>query len=338
MNIVYCSSNKYSEVFAVSVLSLFESNKEVEDLTVYLIDNGINEVNKERIAQIANFYGRQIEFIPLLSPESLKNVNLSFPTGVDFATYGRLFLVSHLPKDINKAIYLDCDTIIQKPLVELWNTDISGYFVGMVDDGHSSAYRKPLGIPPDGTYYSAGVMLVNLKAWRENNIEKEFVGYIQSQDGYIPICDQGVANAVFDGKILRLPLKYNVYTLIYAFSYDELVNLRSIKNHYYSEEEVRSARDDPVIVHFMYNFYMPIRPWEKGSVHPYTKEYLEHRDRTAWKYSPLWEDGRSKVKKLYTSFCHSIPKPLAVSISKIIHEHFIPVMHRYKKWIHTWKT
>ena len=43
MVVVYNCDERYASIFAVSVLSLFECSKDVEDITVYLIDNGIKE-------------------------------------------------------------------------------------------------------------------------------------------------------------------------------------------------------------------------------------------------------------------------------------------------------
>ena len=53
MNIIYSSSDAYSELAGVSITSLFENNKNIDDIEVYIIDNGISEKNKEHFHKIA---------------------------------------------------------------------------------------------------------------------------------------------------------------------------------------------------------------------------------------------------------------------------------------------
>lgn len=43
MDIVYSSSDSYCEIAGISMLSLLEHNKKVEELNLYLIDNNISE-------------------------------------------------------------------------------------------------------------------------------------------------------------------------------------------------------------------------------------------------------------------------------------------------------
>ena len=333
MNIVYSSSDAFSGIFAASVTSLFESNRDVRDMVVYLISEGISEDHQRRVKRIGEKYNREIKIIPMISVEQLAEVHLDVPKGWSVSTYGRLFLSTMLPESIDKVLYLDCDTITVGPIDALWQTDISGYMAAIADDGHSMAYRKMMGLTTPGRCYSTGVSLINLKKWRERQVEKAFIEYICSQRGYTPYFDQGVVNVVCDVEILTLPLKYNVYTAVVAFDYQEFLKLRSL-SEFYSEGEYLAAKSKPVIIHYMANFYLPIRPWQKGCVHPYVDAFLRSKALTEWKDESLWEDERSAINKLYTVFCHSIPRGWAIWISSIIHEHIIPLTHKYKKARH----
>lgn len=333
MVIVYNCDDKFSEIFAVSVVSLFENNRDIDKITVYLIGNGISEKNRGRIGEIAETYGREIIIVPMLDLKKATGKDISIPQGYDLANYGILFTASRLPQDIDKVIYVDCDTIFAGSLRELWETDISGHYAGMVNDIRGASHRKLLGIPGKGKYYNSGLLLINLKKWREEYIEQKFIDYIAEQGGYVPIVDEGVLNAVLDGKILCLPLKYNVATMMYAFSYREFLKIGR-PYEYYSEEEAKEACEHPVTVHFTNNFYMPIRPWMEGCVHPYREKYIEYRSLTPWKNEPLWKDNRSKIKKAYSSFCHKLPRGIVVSMSELVRVDLVPLMHRYKKWKH----
>lgn len=337
MVVVYNCDERFAGIFATSVLSLFENNKHVNEITVYLIEKGVSEESKIKFQQLSDNYGRKIITLPMPDLERLAGVEVAIPTYNRMATCGRLFIASLLPEIIDKVIYVDSDTIFTDSIVELWETDISGYAAGMVDGAHNALFRTQLGLKPNGIYYNSGLILVNLKYWREKNVEKEFLKYIKSQGGYIPFPDEGVLNAVFDGEILTLPLRYNVMTQVYTFSHKQLCRIRGLRE-FYSPKEMADARKRPVMVHFTSNFYLPERPWMKNCRHPYTGRYLNYKKLTPWAEAPLWDDPRNNVQKIYTKLCHVIPKPIVIEMSRFISLYLTPLMHRYKKWHHIHQT
>ena len=333
MVVVYNSDERFAGVFATSVQSLFDSNRAADEITVYLIEDNITEESKEKFQQIAQKYHRQLILIPMPDLEKLAGVKIVIPKYNRMATYGRLFIASCLPQNIDKVIYADCDTIFVDSIDGLWQTDISNYQIGLVNDGQSGGHRRILGIPAEGIYYNSGIMLVNLKRWREEGLERTFVNYIKEQGGYVPIPDQGVLNAVCDGNILCLPLKYNAFSILYGLGYETAMQVRR-PQVFYSKEETEAALANPAIVHFTTNIFMPLRPWVKGCTHPYAAKYLEYRNMTPWKDEPLWEDQTPKLRKLYYRFFQIVPKPVAIWVTRTIYVYLIPLRHRYKKWQH----
>lgn len=330
MIIVYNADERFAEIFATSVVSLFENNQDVADITVYLIENHISNESKEKFQQLAVRYGRKIITLPMPDIEKLVGVNVVIPQYNRMATCGRLFIASLLPDNIDKVIYVDSDTIFVDSIEKIWATDISGHAVGMTDCPQNMSFRTQLDLSKEGVYCNSGLLLINLKKWREINAEKKFLAFMRSQGGYVPFPDEGVLNAVFDGDILLLPLRYNVMTHILAFTYQEMCYARGVKT-FYTQEEFNDAREHPVMVHFTSNFYFPERPWMQGCKHPYAEKYREYRLLTPWKEKPLWNDERPKTNKLYTKFCHAVPKPLAVWSAHIISLYLIPLKHRRAK-------
>lgn len=330
MVVVYNADDRFAEVFGTSVLSLFENNKDADEITVYLIGDNICNANQEKIQQIAKMYGRTITILPMPDLNKLAGVDVMIPNYNRMATCGRLFIASLLPQTIDKVLYVDSDTVFVDSIKDLWETDISQYPLGMMDGAQNATFRTQLDLPAEGIYYNSGLILINLKLWRERSAEQQFLEFIRSQGGYVPFPDEGVLNAVFDGEVLDLPLRYNAYTLIYAFPYKESCYVRGVKS-YYTPEEVREAREHPAMLHFTNNFYMPLRPWVKGCTHPYAQKYLEYRLMTPWKDKPLWEDPRSAIRKAYTQVCYALPKPVSMWMSHIITLYVTPVKHRINK-------
>ena len=117
-------------------------------------------------------------------------------------------------KDIDKMIYLDSDTLVQKDLSELFDTDLTGYCIGAIrdiapteDKYHSvGLYVKDFSDKylNKGVYYISGVLLLNLK-----EIEKNEHLFFETK---IPLVypDQDLLNVAMLGKIKTLPLKYNL--------------------------------------------------------------------------------------------------------------------------------
>ncbi len=329
MDVVYCCNERYAEIFAVSLVSLYKNNTKEKDLNIYLIENGLSTQSRERLESLADKYQRKIDFISLGNKKASKQ-KLSLPSAYSIDTFSRLFMASLLPRKVERAIYIDCDTLVLESLRGLWEFDLDGAYAGMVNDCENKSYRRSLGLWESGIYYNAGVFVADLNLWRKHNIEDAFLCFINQCKGYIPIVDQGVMNAVLNGKIHTLPLKFNVGTAWFAFSYQELCKLRK-PVAVYSREEVEKACKSPVVVHFTNNFFMPIRPWMQNCNHPYGQKWLQYREKTPWRETELWRDSRPGFAKAYTVFCHAIPNPVAIVISRVIQSYLFPLWHRYKR-------
>ena len=60
MNVVYSSSDSYSETCGISIVSLFENNLDVEQIRVVIVDNDISSCNKERLLNTAKKYESEL--------------------------------------------------------------------------------------------------------------------------------------------------------------------------------------------------------------------------------------------------------------------------------------
>ena len=80
MNIVYSSSDSYAELCGISLVSLFENNKEVEKIKVYIINNGIKENNINKLLKVAEKYEREMLFVNSIDIEKITNTNITITT------------------------------------------------------------------------------------------------------------------------------------------------------------------------------------------------------------------------------------------------------------------
>mgnify|MGYP002774017304 FL=1 len=65
MNVVYYSSDFFSEMCGVSIESLLENNTETDEINIYIVEDNISDINKERLLEISNRYNRNIFFIKM---------------------------------------------------------------------------------------------------------------------------------------------------------------------------------------------------------------------------------------------------------------------------------
>lgn len=330
MNVIYSSSDSFAPIAGVAITSLLVNNKDADELNIYLIDNDISEENKRNFTEIVSSFNRSITFIP--RPDINKRAGLQIDVGRwNISTFYRLFLCTILPDDVDRCIFLDSDTIVRHSLKELWEMDLEGKVVGAIDDCRKDYYKIDLGLSPDNTYTNNGVMLIDLKSWREMDIEEDFLQYIIAHNGNITYVDQGVLNGVLGKKNLVkvIHTKFNVMTIFFDFNYKDLIKLRKPETHL-SEQEYNEAVSDPYVVHFTSCFMSGSRPWNEKNNHPYRPEYLKYKEMSPWKNTPPIPDDRKPAKKLMTTACNIMPKFLMIGSMSLIHSRLYPMIRTLK--------
>ena len=102
---------------------------------------------------------------------------------------------------LDKILSLDCDTLIQNNISELWDLSL--------DDYYFAAVREPEKSTEKFTYINAGVMVFNLKKIREEHQDEKYIENLNNCFRYYP--EQECFSALSQGKILELPSKFNLY-------------------------------------------------------------------------------------------------------------------------------
>ena len=331
MNVAYSTSDLYSELAATSIASLLENSKDVDEINVYVIDIGISEKHRQDLLDLAAAYGRHLEFLEDLNVEDIAHTKIDVGRW-HISTFSRLFLLHVLPEGMDKIIYIDCDMIIRHSLKTLWEMDMEGTWCMSADDCRGKMYRKDIGIPMDSIYTNNGLMVIDLDAWRKNDVESKFIDFINEYHGDITYMDQGVLNGVFQPlkKVKLLPISYNAQTVCYDLGYDGLQACRK-PVWAYTRDEFERGIDDPTVVHFTTCFMSGTRPWFKVDHHPYRVEFLKYRSLTAWKDEPLWDDKTPGKKKLMTKVSQTLPKPITYGIIHVAHVWAYPIARSLKK-------
>lgn len=276
MEIVCATDSKYIMPIGVMLTSLYENNMG-ELVNVHLLHDKSCVGLLQPLQSLASQYGQSIHFY-LVNNERLQHfpIGLNYQldhVGTSLATYYRLFLTEILPDNIDKVIYLDGDILVVDKLVDLWKTDISAYALGAVPDSYTNKiehfnrlrYPQPLG------YFNAGVLLINLKYWREHQVIHQFCDYVKRYPERLHCHDQDVLNVLFKEAKLELPFRYNILNeYCFALPY-------SLVSWEY-DNQIQAAQTHPAIIHFT---CIP-KPWYKNCKHPYKKVFDAYQAKSPW--------------------------------------------------------
>lgn len=291
--VVYSSDDNYSKYMGISILSLLENNKKFKNIEIFIIENNISLENKQKLEEIFKNYNCKYQYIKL--DKYKKQLNLEKECELSISSYGRLFLGDMLPEYVNKVIYFDCDSVIEDNLNFLWDMDIDDYYVAGVIDTVFERSKISIGIKSNEIYINAGMLLINLKKWREENIQEEFINFINKHKGKVSHHDQGVINGVLHKKIKILQPKYNLMTVFYTMKRKDIMKFYNIKYSYYSEEEIKQSLEKPVYIHYTPGF--TTRPWVKGCKHPRIDLYQKYLNMSPWNnLKPIKDNSKIQVK------------------------------------------
>lgn len=328
MYIVYASDDNFAEILGVSIVSLFENNKDMDEIVVYILDSRIKDKNKNRIETIFKKYNRPSPiWIEATNINEVLRMNVKQDRG-SMSQFARIFVSSVLPEDLNRVLYLDCDIIINKPLDDLWNMNMQGKIVAALLDAFGSLYRKNLGLEKNDIMFNSGVMLIDLKRWKEEHIEVKVLKLIKEHEGLIPQGDQGALNAILSHQTAVLEPRFNSVTIFHDFTYENMLIYRK-PPIFYSKEEIMEAITNPVIIHFTTSF-LSRRAWVKGSKHPYTKRWMEYKAISPWKDETLIEYKVTSWKVAYIKFYKSLPVWISVRICGLLQAYGRPIWEKNK--------
>ncbi len=333
MNLVWSTSDSYAEIAATSIVSVLENSKDVDEINIYIIDMGVTDEHKAGMVNMIESYGRNAFCLEKLNIEKLTGTRIDVGRW-HISTFSRLFLLHVLPEGMKKVIYVDCDMIIRHSLKILWEMDMKGTWVMSADDCRGEKYRENIGIDRKSIYTNNGLMVIDLEAWKENNVEQLFIDFIKKYNGDITYMDQGVLNGVFQPlkKVKLLPISYNAQTACYDLGYDGLQDCRK-PVWAYTKEEFNAGIADPTVVHFTTCFLSGTRPWFKEDNHRYREEFLKYRSLTPWKEAPLWDDNMKASKKIMTAISRALPRKLSYFIIRIVHAWVYPFVRNVKNGV-----
>jgi len=265
ITIVTTSDNHYVILLAALIKSIEVTNTSRMPIDIYVIDDNIHSINKERITSAV-----QRDDIKVI----WKDINTVFEPGIKLPTdksvfpkntYARLFIPYIVAPEVEKVLYLDVDMVLIRDVADLWNEGLDGQMIAGVRDRAPIVSHwmgiinyKELGLDPETKYYNAGLMLLNPIEWRKNNITDKVLTCINDNIAYTHYGDQYGLNVVFANQWKELDPRWNCFA--------------------------DSTIEDPFLIHFIVT--KPIYTSYSFN-EEYKKRFYEFLKLTSWKdYKP----------------------------------------------------
>jgi lipopolysaccharide biosynthesis glycosyltransferase len=285
VNIVICGDHNFVMPMGVLIYSACVNNRKGSLRYFLITDESLTDEDKRKLSDIVEAFQDSIRFVRVDADEVRKKMH--FRDGFyKVQTIYRLFITELLPADIDKVIYIDGDAVVRHSLDPLFNTDISNVGIAACPDaqeGRMDNFNR-LGFPASYGYFNSGVLLINLKYWRDNDILGKIASLIEEDFTRFQLFDQDILNYLFHENKKILSFKYNLQS-------DALFKLKNLNLDYWKyHADLDASREDPVILHFS-----GYRPWEKGCTHPYKDEFFKYRDQTVWRNDPLWPNRTPRL-------------------------------------------
>ncbi len=205
----------YAPYLEVALESMIENASKDKNYKIVVISKELNEKNRQRIAALEND-NFNIEFADMseLMDKIENNITDREENRLrcDYFTltiYFRLF-IADMFTEYDKGIYIDSDIIVPGDISELYAYELGNNLIGACTD-HSIEEIPQLvkyleeGIGVDRhEYINSGMLLMNLKAMREEKFSKRFLELLTKYHIDCIAPDQDYINSICHGRILYL--------------------------------------------------------------------------------------------------------------------------------------
>ena len=263
--IFFATDDGYAAPLGIALESLLANTHKPYDIRIHILTTSLSPLHEERLAAIVGERAT-LSFIDMTDRIAEVAERLVLRDYYSSTTYFRLF-ISELFPEYDKVLYLDSDIVVTGDVADLFETPLDGALVGAAPedvmrrvDVFGRYVEVCLGIPRD-EYFNAGVLVMNLAAFREQKILDRFVELL-SHRRYAVTQDEDYLNVLCRGAVVPVGYTWNTSPLA--------VELSAIPTliHYKLDRKPWHYTD----IHFGEQF------WQYAAATPYYEDLLAGRD------------------------------------------------------------
>lgn len=293
--VVACVDAKFAPLAEVLATSLALSASKTRPIVFHVLFAGPDSLSLDRLSQFA------------MDPVSIvihrvENPLQHLPAAGRFPpiTYLRL-LIPQVLRDVDRAGYLDVDTVLLDDIGELFDSDLKGHAIGAARDlgiwvqrdqpanwgqgpGTIRDYLKANGLGGPGVltdYFNSGVLLFDLEAWRRRDLSAALLS-AAPDFALHKWPDQDLLNFTFRDQVAWLDARWNIL-IEPILNVSAFVDAPDILRQSLARQVER-----PGLVHFA----NMDRPWEREGKLPFAEHWWAAVNRSTAKhhferYEPL---------------------------------------------------
>ena len=251
LNIATALNSRYMRYTYVMLLSLFK-NQTGADIHVYLLHSDLSDEDQKYLQSLAQSYGHTIHYLHI--DRRFFPVELPTTQKWTLEAYYRLMLMDILPDDVERLLYLDVDMIINKPILELYQTDFEGSYLCVCQDMTVSFPMSDIRdevfkehIAAGFTYFNSGLILWDIAALRGKYSFKDYMELAEKLEYKLLTPDQDLLNYMHWNQIKFVDVsRYNLFA---RMAYDAGVRYEQVI-------------EETVIIH-----YAGMKPWQGKYIH-----------------------------------------------------------------------
>lgn len=270
--VVFATDENYLFYTVVAITSMAENAGDRTFYQIYVLVSASLGKGHRLLADLQEKYDNIEICLLQVREDEFQNVHIN-SVHVTKATFYRLSLCELL--SVDKCLYLDSDVIVTTDLQELYLTRMGDNYIAGVRDlwidlmkeEKREERRRKIGIPSLEQYVNAGVLLFNLEQIRKDGLAEQFRTHMKNN---YPHEDQDILNVCCYGRIMRLPAKWNLFTLFMG-------RLDELEQNGIHRDTICYMNERKGIIHYATPY---IRPWE-------SERFLCND--IWWKYAAIWE-------------------------------------------------
>jgi len=212
MNIVFNINTLGLVGLGATLTSLVRNCSNNKELALHFLCYDVSNKDKSNIKTLLkaeNFDG-DIKFIDFNAKEKFGYMK---SLQGDWTAYGRLLIADYIDSDM--ALYLDADLVVEVDVLSLKYFEFNNHILAAANPNavkwmnEYAFFRDKLNWTSETYYFNSGVLLLNLKKWRSDNVADVWKQLSHLYPNEFKSADQTLLNAVCGGNFAYLPGNFN---------------------------------------------------------------------------------------------------------------------------------
>lgn len=209
-DIVLITDANYMDFTRVAINSAKQTKCPASNYNFHVMTLGVSEADTAALKALA---GENVTVSVL--PQEEVDLFYIRDTHVSKTSLLKYYIAKVLPQ-LDKVLYIDSDVLVLHDLNRIYNTDIAGKYLAAVKDPSwffENMHVVELNLEERGFYFNSGVMLMNLKKFREDGLERKLEDY--TNNNFRTYMDQDALNVVVGNDVVLLPFEANAMNFFF---------------------------------------------------------------------------------------------------------------------------